>query len=164
MRSTASSIEQPVKPLHIAISLVLAFSGCAKKETQGECTPVGSAQQIDQLKTATPANPVLDDQRLAIDCIIMTARQYAGVSDVSSVVAKAVVTACHDQISTVSGDLFKATLGDAGSGDPVAFAQSEADQSDKDMADAALRYVVEARAGHCPVSRPKWLSGELPKS
>jgi hypothetical protein len=100
------------------------------------------------------------------DCLIVHARQFANQSDVSSVIARAVSASCQTESSNYVQSyldsrnlniLHAATPQDL----PVISAEIDTIKPKliKSVGDVALRYVVEARAGHCAIKRHKLTEG-----
>ena len=133
-------------PVKIGIFMLLDLAACNASPDPKICTQIMSQEQFDNENKSS--NIYYAD--LATDCLITKSREYSSSADVSAVVGKAVISACSTLVGFVTSDKFERDAKIWG----VAQAAASGDDEQKKWEAAAVRYVIEARTGHCTTHRP----------
>ena len=136
--------------LALIVALPLAvLSACDRPDPQ-LCPPLAAQSLLDNWKQVGGA-PSLG--YLAADCLMVHARQFASSTESVPVVADAAVNACKPQI-TATQAAEEAWI----AGDPSLRGVLTGHETDRELAEgakqAARRFVIEARIGHCNDERP----------
>lgn len=103
------------------------------------------------LRSVPDANHALN--AMLTDCLIVTARQLSRTQDATRDVARAVVAACKQQSDDLAFTILGGEMGDMATGRRSSDTPSASDRVAPAVADAATRYVMEARSGRCTSHR-----------
>ena len=145
----------------VLVAAALTAYSPSRAAPSASCTPVASAREIAVIEDLNHKHPWAEYEKiLAVDCIVVTARQYAKTADASSVLARAVAAGCAPQIDAVSRAVFEQSMiFNKGLPEQADLALTQSKEIEAVLRDLTLKYVIEARAKHCPVERPE---GYLP--